>query len=68
MRAEFEQMRLEDILEMKLFLAILDYILVAMNIWLAKESEGTSRTLNIICAVLWLMRAIINTGLFISQL
>lgn len=37
---------------MKLALAIMDFILVAMNIWLATENEGMSRKLNIICAVL----------------
>lgn len=53
---------------MELFITILDYILVVMNIWLATENEGTSRILNIICAVLWLMCAIINTGSIMSQL
>lgn len=53
---------------MKLALAIMDFILVAMQIYLATENKGASRKLNIICAVLWLICGIINLGLFITAL
>ncbi len=53
---------------MNLFIAILDCILVALYILIAKERDGASKKLYIACAVLWLMCAIINTGLFISKL
>lgn len=52
----------------KLVLAIMDYFLVVMYVLIAKNNEGTSRKLNIVCAVLWLMCGIINTLAFISAL
>lgn len=51
---------------MKLVLAIMDFALVAMNLCLAQEN-GETKSLNIICAVLWFFCGIVNLITFLAR-